>query len=96
MSSIRPFHLAFPVTDIQKTRKWYQDILGCKIGRESDTWIDFDLFGHQVVAHLVESIEISGYSDVDSKKIPAMHFGVILEWKDCIFSEKLKKKIEFV
>ena len=87
MSSIRPFHLAFPVTDIQKTRKWYQDILGCKIGRESDTWIDFDLFGHQVVAHLV-----------DSKKIPAMHFGVILEWKEWhVFSEKLKeKKIEFV
>lgn len=98
MSLIRPFHLAFPVTDIQETRKWYQEILGCKIGRESDKWIDFDLFGHQVVAHLVENIEISGSSDVDGKKIPAMHFGVILEWKDWhIFSEKLKKKkIEFV
>ena len=98
MREIRPFHLAFPVTDIQKTRKWYQEVLGCEIGRESETWVDFNLFGHQIVAHLVEKINISGSSDVDGKNIPAMHFGVILEWNMWHFlAEDLKNKdIKFV
>ena len=51
---MRPFHLAFPVTDLNTTRSFYKDVLQCNIGRSSDKWIDFDMFGHQVVAHLVE------------------------------------------
>ena len=98
MTNIRPFHLAFPVTDIPETRKWYQEILGCTIGRESDKWIDFNLFGHQIVAHLVNKIEIPESSPVDGKSVPAMHFGVVLEWKHWNqFSKKLiEKGIEFV
>ena len=98
MTDIRPFHLAFPVTDLKATRKWYQEILGCTIGRESDRWIDFDLFGHQIVAHLVTSIQTPETSPVDGKQVPAMHFGVILEWGHWHqLSDKLaEKKIEFV
>ena len=47
-----PFHLAFPIKDIEETKKFYKNILGCKIGRESDAWVDFNFFGHQVSAHL--------------------------------------------
>ena len=49
---INPFHLAFPIKDIEETKKFYKSILGCKIGRESDAWVDFNFFGHQVSAHL--------------------------------------------
>ena len=52
---MRPFHLAFPVDDLEKTREFYTKTLGCKEGRSSDRWIDFDMFGHQLVAHLVDS-----------------------------------------
>ena len=52
--SIRPFHLAFPVLDIGKTKKWYTEILGCSVGRESEKWIDFNFFGHQISAHLIK------------------------------------------
>jgi len=98
MGGIRPFHLAFPVTDIPKTREWYQEVLGCEIGRESDIWIDFNLFGHQIVAHLVEKMEIPESSAVDGKNVPAMHFGVILEWNQWHkLAERLKKSgIKFV
>ena len=51
---MRPFHLAFPVTDLKSTKSFYVDILKCEIGRSSDAWIDFNMFGHQVVAHLVD------------------------------------------
>jgi len=98
MESIRPFHLAFPVTDIPKTHKWYQEILGCTIGRASDRWIDFNLFGHQIVAHLVSKIETPETSPVDGKNVPVMHFGVVLEWNHWHkFSKDLiEKKVEFV
>ena len=56
-TSIRPFHLAFPVRDLKETEIWYTTILGCTTGRKSDKWIDFNFFGHQVVAHLVDNIE---------------------------------------
>ena len=98
MSEIRPFHLAFPVTNIEETRKWYQEFLGCTIGRESDRWVDFNLFGHQIVAHLVNKIQIPETSPVDGKEVPAMHFGVVLEWNHWNrFSKELKnKKLNFV
>ena len=76
---MRPFHLAFPVDDLEKTREFYTKTLGCKEGRSSDRWIDFDMYGHQVVAHLVDSIDISQTNPVDGDEVPASHFGVILE-----------------
>lgn len=76
------FHLAFPVTDLEAARGFYTDILGCKTGRESDRWIDFDFFGHQLVAHLVAADEhpSAATNPVDGHAVPASHFGVILDW----------------
>ena len=75
---MRPFHLAFPVTDLNTTRSFYKDVLQCNIGRSSDKWIDFDMFGHQVVAHLVEENDHPATNSVDGDNVPASHFGIIL------------------
>jgi extradiol dioxygenase family protein len=75
---MRPFHLAFPVTDLDTTRSFYVDVLQCNIGRSSDKWIDFDIFGHQVVAHLVDRNDHPSTNSVDGDDVPASHFGVIL------------------
>ena len=76
------FHLAFPVTDLEAARRFYCEVLGCSTGRESDRWIDFDFFGHQLVAHLVEPADHPSAvtNAVDGHAVPASHFGVILEW----------------
>ncbi len=79
---MRPFHLAFPVDNLDKTREFYTAILGCKEGRSSDSWIDFDMYGHQVVAHLVDELEPVQTNLVDGDKVPVSHFGVILEMND--------------
>jgi extradiol dioxygenase family protein len=75
----QPFHLAFPVHDLQAARAFYGGLLGCPEGRSSDEWIDFDLFGHQVVAHLAPS-ECGHRSTnaVDGDDVPVRHFGVVL------------------
>ena len=94
--SIRPFHLAFPVRDIQETETWYTTILGCTTGRKSEKWIDFNFFGHQVVAHLSDNIENIQTNDVDDDDIPCRHFGIILtpkDWKDLLSRFKSKKII---
>jgi len=88
---MRPFHLAFPVDDLATTREFYTEILGCKEGRSSDRWIDFDMYGHQVVAHLIDKVEDVQTNPVDGDEVPASHFGVILEmqqWNE--LSERLK------
>lgn len=73
------FHLAFPVDDLSAARRFYGEVLGCPEGRSSDHWIDFDFFGHQVVAHLApEELGIRAHSDVDGHEVPARHFGAIL------------------
>lgn len=72
-----PFHLAFPVRDLDETRRFYADVLGCRIGRSSDTWVDFDLFGHQMSAHRVAAGAASSGS-VDGVGVPIPHFGVVL------------------
>lgn len=79
----RPFHLAFPVTDLQATRQFYQDTLGCTIGRSAERWVDFSLYGHQLSAHLVDA-PVKGIptNEVEGKRVPVLHFGVILEWND--------------
>ena len=76
-----PFHLAFPVNDLEDTRKFYVDVLGCSTGRESESWIDFNLYGHQVVAHVApEETGLETFSGVDEKSVPVKHFGVVLPW----------------
>lgn len=87
-----PFHLAFPVHDLAKAREFYGNLLGCPEGRSSDQWIDFNFYGHQIVAHLApnECAEVTT-SDVDNHKVPVRHFGAVLsipEWE--ALAEKLK------
>ena len=78
---IPPFHLAFAVTDLQKTESFFVDLLGCETGRRSERWIDFDFFGHQITAHLVDGdLPSAETNPVDGEKVPSRHFGAILEW----------------
>ena len=84
MATLSPFHLAFPVTSLERARAFYGDLLGCPEGRSSDEWIDFDFFGHQIVAHLApgEAGRVAT-SAVDGHNVPVRHFGVVLsmpEW----------------
>ena len=80
-----PFHLAFPVHDLDAARAFYGGLLGCPEGRSSDQWIDFDFFGHQIVAHLVPGAAASGAGNaVDGHDVPVQHFGAVLtmaEWR---------------
>jgi len=97
----KPFHLAFPVKNLDDTLTFYRDILGCKTGRSSDQWIDFNFWGHQVVAHLSPDEAGKGKSnrnEVDGHEVPVKHFGVILDWDEWHeLAEKLKKeKIDFI
>jgi extradiol dioxygenase family protein len=75
-----PFHLAFPVHDLAAARAFYGELLGCPEGRSSDEWVDFDFFGHQIVAHLVPRSEGGGASNpVDGHDVPVPHFGAVLD-----------------
>ena len=80
-----PFHLAFPVHDLGAAREFYGDLLGCPEGRSSDEWVDFDLYGHQVVAHLApDEARRASTNAVDGDNVPVRHFGVVLpmpEWE---------------
>ncbi|MCY4389592.1 MAG: VOC family protein [Desulfurellaceae bacterium] len=76
-----PFHLALPVRDLEAARAFYVDLLGCSVGRESATWIDFSFFGHQVTTHLSpEEPQPAATNPVDGQQVPVRHFGVILDW----------------
>ncbi len=83
--AVRPFHLAFPVHDLAVARAFYGDLLGCPEGRSSPEWVDFDLFGHQIVAHLApHECQRASTSTVDGDAVPVRHFGVVLpmaEWR---------------
>ena len=83
--SLSPFHLAFPVDDLAAARRFYGEVLGCPEGRSSDTWIDFNLYGHQIVAHLApERLAAKHHNPVDGHEVPVPHFGVVLpmdEWQ---------------
>ena len=94
-----PFHLAFPINDINETKSFYKKILGCKIGREDVKWVDFDFFGHQLSAHVKpDELKNTKKNAVDGKDVPVRHFGVILEWEAWhSISEKLKENnINFI
>ena len=79
----KPFHLAIEVHNLKVAREFYGNILGCKEGRSDSKWIDFNLFGHQLVCHLNDKMKMpSTFNDVDGKQVPIPHFGVILTMQD--------------
>jgi len=81
--TLRPFHLAFPVHDLGAARAFYRDVLGCGEGRSSEQWIDFDLHGHQIVAHLDPAARpVAVANAVDGHQVPVPHFGVVLTMAD--------------
>ncbi|MBL8543431.1 MAG: VOC family protein [Hyphomonadaceae bacterium] len=80
---VTPFHVAFPVHDLAAARLFYGETLGCREGRSTGEWIDFDLYGHQVVAHHTDApIERNHHGSVDGKRVPIPHFGVVLRWNE--------------
>lgn len=78
---IPPFHLAFPVDDLEATRRFYTELLRCGVGRESERWIDFDFFSHQITAHLAPGEASKATNPVDGSAVPVRHFGAILPWE---------------
>ncbi len=87
MMTIQPFHLAIPVRNLDEAKNFYVNTLKCKPGRSSQCWIDLDLYGHQLVCHLDESLGHDGQvslinNDVESHGVPVPHFGVVLTMKD--------------
>lgn len=80
--SLPPFHLAFPVHDLDAAREFYGKLLGCEEGRSADTWVDFNLYGHQIVTHVTPSASAAPQESnpVDGHNVPVPHFGVILPW----------------
>ncbi len=90
--SLPPFHLAFPVHDLAAARAFYGGLLGCPEGRSSDQWIDFDFFGHQIVAHLDSAMAPRRHQNpVDGHDVPVPHFGAVLTMADW---EQLAVKLE--
>ena len=105
---MHPFHLAFPVHDLSAARRFYGDLLGCREGRSSDQWVDFDFYGHQIVAHLAPDLcRVPDTGDaeraaaqtnlVDGKNVPVRHFGLVLDmqsWRD--MASKLTGQVDFI
>lgn len=89
---MQPFHLAFVVDDLEAARRFYGDVLGCPEGRSAPTWVDFDLFGHQIVAHLHRGARPAAVTNpVDAHDVPVPHFGVVLSWSAFeAFAERLR------
>ncbi|MBL6896111.1 MAG: VOC family protein [Candidatus Poseidoniaceae archaeon] len=79
---MRPFHLAFPVVSLKQTENFYTNTLGCIIGRRTPESINFNFYGHQIVAHLVEQMpNFRQNGNVDGKQVPPFHFGIVMEWE---------------
>jgi len=101
-SSIRPFHLAIPVRDIAESRGFYGQLLGLDEGRSSEEWIDWNLYGHQLVTHLNPNLGPEGkvsvhVNGVDGQGVPVPHFGVVLTIKDWQhLAQRLAGKVEFI
>ncbi|MCW5516838.1 VOC family protein [Muriicola sp. Z0-33] len=99
MPEITPFHIAIPVHNLDACRTFYREVLGCEEGRSSDHWVDFNLFGHQLVIHYKpKSNEALHTNPVDGKNVPVPHYGVVLSWDTFHnFAEALRSKaIEFI
>jgi len=94
------FHLALPVTDLDRTPAFYENILGCTRGRESSRWVDLDFFGHQLVLHRVapEQHPAAATNPVDGDQVPAAHFGPVLDWANWeALAERLRDhEVEFL
>ncbi len=97
---MKPFHLAFPVSDLDSTRHFYGEVLGCPMGRSAPTWQDFDLFGHQMSAHVRPATpEQNRDGKVDGKAVPIPHFGVVLDmdsWEALAGKLRARDDIEWV
>lgn len=96
---LSPFHVAFPVHDIALARKFYGDVLGCPEGRSADDWVDFNFYGHQIVAHLAPGETGQAQRNaVDGHGVPVRHFGIILPMADWqIAADRLKSSgIDFI
>lgn len=97
--SLPPFHLAFRVDDLASARRFYGELLGCEEGRSAPEWVDFNLYGHQIVAHVAPQTALKGSSNlVDGKTVPVPHFGIVLqmeEWK-ALASRLEQAGVEFV
>jgi hypothetical protein len=78
----RPFHLAFPIRDIEQARAFYGGLLGCPVGRSAERWIDFDFFGHQITGHLTAQVDDPATNEVDGDQVPVRHFGAVLGWDE--------------
>lgn len=102
MSELRPFHLAVPVRDIAESREFYGGLMGFSEGRSAPDWVDWNVYGHQLVTHLNPNLGATGkvplhYNGVDGKGVPVPHFGVILTLTDWdALAKKLEGNIEFV
>ncbi|XLS28442.1 VOC family protein [Flavobacteriaceae bacterium M23B6Z8] len=95
MSKISPFHIAIPVHNLDECRIFYRETLGCQEGRSSDHWVDFNLFGHQLVIHYKPAAEKEDlhHNAVDGKEVPVPHYGVVLPWDEFHqFADVLKSK----
>ena len=88
---LRPFHLAFPVHDLEEARLFYTEVLGCTVGREKPESCVLNLHGHQIVAHLVKKMPELATNPVDGKLVPALHFGIVLEWDEW---HKMRNRLE--
>ena len=96
---LRPFHLAFPVDDLAAARQFYGELLGCPEGRSAANWIDFNFYGHQIVAHLsAQASRDAARNDVDEENVPVPHFGVVLTMEDWqALADRLKAaEVEFL
>ena len=97
--SLPPFHLAFAVDDLAAAREFYGALLGCREGRSADLWVDFDLYGHQIVTHLApDAVRARSRNPVDGEQVPVPHFGLVLpmeEWR--LLAKRLQGAgVEFV
>ena len=97
--SVSPFHIAIPVHNLEECRQFYREVLNCEEGRSSDHWVDFNLFGHQLVIHYKpKTDEELHVNPVDGKQVPVPHYGVVLPWEDFHnLAETLKAKgVDFI
>ncbi|MGV3730486.1 MAG: VOC family protein [Sphingopyxis sp.] len=100
MTGLSPFHVAFPVHDLAAARHFYGEVMGCPQGRSDTDWIDFNLYGHQIVAHCVGAKRdaVAGHNPVDGHSVPVPHFGVVLppaDWR--ALADRLRAAgVEFV
>src|SRR5690625_421966 len=98
-AAVTPFHLAFSVSDLSETRRFYLELLGCGLGREAEKWIDFNFFGNQISAHLrPDEVAAARTNEVDGDQVPVRHFGAILEWDQWHeLADRLKKaEVSFI